>query len=226
MKWLSSFQRISQFVRNRHLISSFLENQELFQESEEESLWGSVTDREEEALKRLVQKAALHSGPIIEIGTLFGLTTQLIASAKEPTRKLITVDNYSWNPFAISPAHHLKFTHRALRTCKNLCNVEIFDGDNVTFYRQYQGERPSMIFIDAQHTYEGISVDLQWAVERNIPVICGHDYSLRWPGVMRAVDECFNGELRLYESLWSRSDSSNPSAKRPDTNKAFTSPSS
>src|SRR5438094_145093 len=54
-------------------------------------------------LKSLVQRSAQYPGPIIEIGTLLGVTTTHMALAKQPWQKIVTVDNYSWNPWALPP---------------------------------------------------------------------------------------------------------------------------
>jgi hypothetical protein len=51
------------------------------------------------------------------------------------------------------------------------------------------------------HTYEETKVDIQWARSVRASIICGHDYSERFPGVIRAVDE-FGGPSQLRGSLW------------------------
>ncbi len=179
------------------LLSTF----ESFSKGDGVSLWGSVNDAEEAVLKKLVQESARFDGPIIEVGTLFGFTTQLIASTKAPDRPLVTIDNYCWNPFHLPPEQHLKFTRRALRYCIQHSNVSIYDGSNATYYANYTGPRPSMIFIDADHTYEGVLVDLNWAKKMRIPLICGHDHTSEWPGIVRAVKEVL-GPVDVQESVW------------------------
>ena len=59
-----------------------------------------------------------------------------------------------------------------------------------------------MTFIDANHEYEGVKEDIDWAVSRGIPIISGHDYSDDFPGVMKAVNEAFPGKFRVTGSLW------------------------
>ena len=53
-------------------------------------------------------------GPIIEIGTLFGRSTLVIAANKALERKLITVDNYSWNPIGLDADTHYRITKNLL----------------------------------------------------------------------------------------------------------------
>jgi hypothetical protein len=199
---LTRLHRTIHLLRNRHLANALLATHEEFARTEDYSLWGSLSDQEQSVINRLIGCASRHPGPIIEVGTLFGLTTQLIATSKDRDRELITIDNYSWNPFSIPPGHHRKFTHRALRYCTLYCNTRIFDGSNRTFYSNYAGETPAMIFIDADHSYEGVLVDIAWAKKMRIPIISGHDYSTRFPGIVRAVEESFGPNFKVEESIW------------------------
>jgi hypothetical protein len=209
MSLIQLLRRLPQILHRRELVLQTLDDHVFFGKNPDESLWGSVTDREEDRLRALVTEAERYSGPIIEVGTLFGLTTQLLAACKSPSRKLITVDNYSWNPFSIPAEQHRTFTRRALRFCRLHANVEMYEGNNTTFYQEYRGERPAMVFIDALHTYEGVRTDIEWATQNQSPIIAGHDYSARWPGVQRAVDEFFGSQKQVFGSLW------NHTASRP-----------
>jgi predicted O-methyltransferase YrrM len=59
-------------------------------------------------------------GPIIEIGTLFGRSTLVMATQKSIERKLVTVDNYSWNPLEISTETHFRITQKTLLEAKKI----------------------------------------------------------------------------------------------------------
>lgn len=62
------------------------------------------------------------------------------------------------------------------------------------------------VFIDAEHTYEGVSADIAtWrGLVRDGGLIAGHDFNHKWPGVQKAVLEAFNPlDVRLGEdSVW------------------------
>lgn len=73
--------------------------------------------------------------------------------------------------------------------------------DKSEFYRIYNGAAPALVLLDAVHTYEETKVDIQWARSVRASIICGHDYSERFPGVIRAVDE-FGRPAQLRGSLW------------------------
>jgi|GEM_PF-751501 beta-1,4-mannosyl-glycoprotein beta-1,4-N-acetylglucosaminyltransferase len=56
-----------------------------------------------------------------------------------------------------------------------------------------KGVKPDMIFIDADHTYEGVCADIDaWSrLVGDDTLFCGHDLGA-WEGVQRAVEEKFN----------------------------------
>ncbi len=57
--------------------------------------------------------------------------------------------------------------------------------------RLLDGHDADMIFIDGDHTYASVSRDIlnYRGLLREGGLLAGHDYSLAWPGVIRAVDE-------------------------------------
>lgn len=141
-------------------------------------------------------------GPIIEVGTLFGWSTQIMAWCKREDRELITVDNYSWNPLHLSPAMHYAIVEEVLSEAVAKFNVRQVRMDKDSFYAAYTDASPALIFLDADHSYEATRADILWAKEAHAGIICGHDYnSPNCPGVVQAVDE-FGGPRQLIETLW------------------------
>lgn len=61
-----------------------------------------------------------------------------------------------------------------------------------------------LVFIDAQHTYEGVREDIAlWTPKvRAGGVLAGHDYSGSFPGVAQAVHEAFGNAVRVTDSVW------------------------
>lgn len=62
------------------------------------------------------------------------------------------------------------------------------------------------VFIDADHSYDAVVDDIvKWTpkVKRG-GWVGGHDYNLKWPGVVQAVDEAFGKRVRLLGpgSIW------------------------
>jgi predicted O-methyltransferase YrrM len=161
---------------------------------------GEVDLREAKLLVELVGGLRT-DGPIVEIGTLFGWSTRVLALAKEPERRLVTVDRYVWNPLGLSPEAHERATRAVLDEAVRELGVEVVAADKADFYAGWSGPAPSLVFLDAVHTYEETAADLEWARSVGAEVVCGHDYGAPWPGVVRAVDER-GGPARLVGTLF------------------------
>lgn len=192
------FSLLADIVRYRVSVNQFIK----FRNSGRNAFAGSVLPDELPLLKELVELSAKDNGPILEIGTLYGFTTQHIAEYKKPNQELITVDNFSWNPIGLTAEAHRDFCFRSLYYLRQCANTTIYDGSGTSFYASYAGATPSMVFIDADHSYEGVKEDIDWAVGCGVPIISGHDYSDAHPGVVRAVNERFPDNLRVMGSLW------------------------
>jgi hypothetical protein len=166
-----------------------------------DSTLGEITLGESIFLGKIVKRID-SSGPIIEIGTLFGKSTIAIASNKPPDRELITIDNYSWNPLGLTSDNHFHITQYLLSDAINNYNVKVLNLDKEDFYLKYAIETPSLVFLDAIHTYNETKKDILWAKHINAELICGHDYNEeKHPEVVKAVNE-FGGPKKIVESLW------------------------
>ena len=85
---------------------------------------------------------------------------------------------------------------------RDLPRVTFVKGYSDTCAEQFADESVDLIFIDADHSQEGVAKDLTaWLPKiRRGGVIAGHDYaSRRHPGVKRAVDEFFADHPRPVE---------------------------
>ncbi len=172
---------------------------------------GGLTAEEEEALGTWVHGCAEEgggaaangqAGPIVEFGTLFGLTTLLLSQCKPCGMRVITVDNFCWNPFGLSPELHRGFTRRVLRAAIAAGGVELVDADSRSFRERYRGPVPRLVFLDADHSYEAVKDEIAWAKGLGVPVICRHDYGNPRFGVTRAVDESFPAGVQTRGMLW------------------------
>jgi hypothetical protein len=72
------------------------------------------------------------------------------------------------------------------------------------FWAEVWPWQADLVFIDADHRYAAALADIRgWSRHvRRDGILCGHDYSEGWPGVMRAVDE--TGGAETAEALWWR----------------------
>jgi hypothetical protein len=202
-KFIRGMHKLCLLWRQRKLLAEMVERHAFFREHRGITVWGGISEEDECGLREAVARAATAPGPIVEIGALFGWTTQLLASLKSPEKELIAVENFSWNPFCIPATDHRVLTRRTLHYCIQHCRTRIFDGSAREFYESYRGPKPSMVFIDGDHSYEGVQTDIRWALERDVPVIAGHDFqaSLHEP-IVRAVSEQFANEFDLFGTVW------------------------
>lgn len=166
------------------------------------NFYGSISLQDEEGVKRAIQLASEYDGPIVEIGVLFGHTTNFIASTADPSKKIIAVDNFRWNPFGLTPESHKQFTERTLRYIVDHRNTELHSIDSGSFFKNYHGPTPSMIFIDAGHNYDDVLHDITVSIQMGIPVISGHDFSPQHEGVKKAVIEIFKDNFEVYGTVW------------------------
>lgn len=161
----------------------------------------TLTQEERSLIRELVLESGAFPGPIIEVGTLLGATTMWMALAKKPEQRIMTVDNYCWNPWYLTPKMHEALTAHCLYSLRETGHVEqVVMGKN-EFFASYDGPPPSMVFLDAWHTYEETKRDIDWAMSLKTPIIAGHDYCDLWPGVIQAVEES-GGAARLRGSVW------------------------
>lgn len=189
--------------RQRRVIRALANNHLYFSQTLDRSVWGSLSPRGRDELKRLVHRAADFPGPIIEIGTLFGFTTQMLADTKRADQDLISVDNYSWNPFGLPPDHHRAFTQGALYYCMKSTRLTLFDGTSADFFESYAGVAPALVFLDGSHSYEAVVEEIRHAKRLGTAIICGDDYSESFPGLQRAVHEELGEKITVNHSLWS-----------------------
>ena len=182
---------------------SILDQHDFFIKNKEMTVWGSVNDEDEQRIIELTEMASEIPGPIIEVGGLFGLTTQLIATYKPQDKRLISIENFSWNPFGLPKQDHKTIMERVLRYNIMHSNTEIYDGNKKDFYNSFKGETPAMVFIDADHSYQSVMNDIEWAQQNKIPLICGHDYCELHPSVKAAVNESFGEDIQVKGTIWS-----------------------
>lgn len=79
-------------------------------------------------------------------------------------------------------------------------NVIVMRSDSVEAAKEIKDT--DMVFIDADHSYEGCKKDIEAWRGKTRKLICGHDYNNTWPGVMRAVNEAFPDGVKVCGSIW------------------------
>lgn len=80
--------------------------------------------------------------------------------------------------------------------------AEVFKEDTVEFSENVTDNTVDFVFIDADHTYNGVKRDIRaWLPKiKNKGFICGHD--IHMDGVRKAVEENFNTWIELDNYVW------------------------
>ena len=83
---------------------------------------------------------------------------------------------------------------------------DVSDPDFVEALEHTCGGEADVVFIDASHDEASVRRDIATAkrLVKDGGIICGHDFSHSWPGVMTAVIELVPGFQRAGESIWWR----------------------
>lgn len=145
---------------------------------------------------------ACKMGSVAEVGSWKGRsTTVLLEGCKGP---VLAVDNWSGHDPSSNGAleRHASETDvhaEFLKNTSGYSNLTVRQSDSVA--GSVEGEAFDMVFIDAEHTYEGCRADIDAWLPRARRVIAGHDYNEAWPGVIKAVKETF-GQVKTVGSIW------------------------
>lgn len=118
---------------------------------------------------------AYHAGDVIlEIGTYSGKSAviEILGSRANPRRK-----RTAWFGIDLDPAA-VPRTQATLEQWKLTRYATLFFGDTRGFFQQHRIS-PTMVFVDADHRYEGVKQDIQVLapiLARDVPVLF-HDYN-------------------------------------------------
>lgn len=167
---------------------------------------------------RWLARQARRRRQIIEVGVWRGRTTKVLAAATPGT--VWAVDH--WKGCDSDERQALLYEGAAEQArvdfLRNLAveigtgKVRVLAGDSVDVAANLQvefGRMFDMIFIDADHSYDGVRRDLE-AFRPLLKVgglFCGHDYpwksvAVPWPGVGRAVREAVGVPNEGPSSIW------------------------
>lgn len=200
---IMKLKKLFKIIKYQRQIRELVSSQLTILENTHEFACGGLSDEEEAGLSELMEQVRQsEAGEIVEFGTLFGVTTLLLASLKAAGQKIITVDNFCWNPFGLRPEQHQVFTTRLLRYAIAAGDIELMVCDSAEFRGKFNGLVPAMVFFDADHSYEAVKDEIEWAKNLGIGVIAGHDYGHSDFGVTQAVDEAFPQGVNVRESVW------------------------
>jgi Methyltransferase domain len=174
-----------------------------------ESLEGWMSTPE---LYFLAENAKDHK-KIVEAGCYYGRSTRALCD--NAAGIVYAVDPWSGNygvnasrdgtPFAYSFKQPMVIFNQFIinlydHVISNKCIIQPME-----FSKFNPVEPVDMVFIDAIHDYDNVKQDIKHALGMlgEGGLLCGHDYSESWPGVIKAVDEVFgDGKVGVEDTIW------------------------
>lgn len=179
----------------------------------------NTTDNCSPAFEKLISE--LRPNLILEVGTYKGKSAIHMANLTKKYQipaKVVCIDTFLGSAEHYFCDQDLKKLHgyptmyyQFLANVMHTNNQDIIVPiplDSLSEYRilKENGTRADMIFIDAGHFYESISLDIKlyWELLKPGGVLLGDDYSpSNWPDVVRAVHEFFpNDEVHTDDAKW------------------------
>ena len=163
---------------------------------EGDSGFGGLDERETDALAAWVRDSGAPA--FVEIGTLFGFTARRIAATTRA--KVIAVDDFSWNPFGLSPEHHEAFARKVLSGS----GVELVKARSPEVFRALPPDvlRGAFVFLDGDHSYRAVREELAALRAAGLRAVAGHDFGRPPFGVERAVREAFGAPDEVSGTCW------------------------
>jgi len=150
-------------------------------------IYSISTDEERECLASLAREVK-QRGLILEVGTLYGGVTAVLALAA-PTSGVVTIDDFSWHPEGL-PVNSAASVYSSLHDA-GIKNVRIIEGDSRDIARAWN-TNIDLLWIDGGHSYEYVYSDL-FHFGQYAEVIALHDYkNPLWPTIEKAIDVFLN----------------------------------
>lgn len=147
-----------------------------------------------ELLKTITKLITSDNLKIIEIGVYKGRCTAM-------WNVFLINQNINYNYYAVdhfqgSTEHEKNVDYYNI--CKNnlvsiLDNISLIKNDSESESKNYPDNFFDIIYVDASHDYESVikDLDLWFPKLKKGGIMCGDDYVMGWPGVVRAVNEFF-----------------------------------
>ena len=149
-------------------------------------------------------ETAQRMGSVVEVGSWKGRSTTVLLAGCSGT--VTAVDNWSGHdPSSNGFLEDVVATEDVYATFKQNTdeynNLTIIRGHSAEIGNNIGNELFDMVFIDAEHTYEGCKADLDAWTPKARKIVAVHDYNASWPGVMQAFNEKFGVPKKVVGSI-------------------------
>jgi predicted O-methyltransferase YrrM len=151
-----------------------------------------------------LEEQASGKNVVIEIGSWRGRSSVALASA----RSLVCIDTFIDQPQETGSGEDIldDFLAAIDTDSDHVFPIrgDVSDAEFVESIEHDYGGEADIVFIDASHDEASVRRDIKTAMKLVKPggIVCGHDYSPAWPGVVAAVTALAPGFHRAAESIW------------------------
>lgn len=139
---------------------------------------------------------------VIEIGSWKGKSTHALASGCKGTVTCIDHWRGSEGDITLTLASREDVYTTFTKNTAEFKNIKVLRGFSHEIATENTSLKADMVFIDAGHNYDSCKQDIEDWLPRTKKLICGHDYSSEFPGVIKAVNEKFGKPDGVIDTLW------------------------
>lgn len=175
---------------------NFLMNRKINDLDRTSGIRGWSTDTE---LAALTEFASL-SDSVVEIGSWKGKSTKVLLENCKGTVYSVDTWNGSENEITGILAGCQDVFKEFLKNVGDYPNLVVYHGKSTDIAKEFD-KKVDMVFIDGDHSYESVKADIESWLPKCKKIMCGHDYSLNYPGVIKAVNEKFDIKFKA-DTLW------------------------
>jgi hypothetical protein len=148
----------------------------------------------------------------VELGSWKGRSFFTVAMGLRSGSTLTAVDSFTTAHTALPfvPTRewvrdHFEIVLSTARKLRPDLNLEVICDDSADSSRSFPTKEADVVFFDADHSLEGLTRELDAWLPKARPdaIICGHDYSDGFPGIVSLIDERFPERIVVPEtSIW------------------------
>jgi hypothetical protein len=172
---------------------------------------GQMSEEELRGVEHLAKRVR-PGGHIVEIGSLYGLSSFTWATSVDPSVTVYCIDPWVRAPWVIElveqkvpncPEFSFEAFQQYTKSCANIIPIRGYSPDDVKDW----GKQIDLIFDDALHHNPFFRNNLRFWLPKVRPggIMCGHDYCSEWPDVVNEVDRLareFGLQVRQRQKLW------------------------
>lgn len=140
---------------------------------------------------------------IVEIGCWKGRSTHALCSGCKG--KVYAVDHFKGSTGeeeAHKEAQEKDIRKEFEKNMEGFNNLTLLPISSKEAMEKFKDKEVDMVFIDGSHDYESVKEDIEGWLPKCKKLISGHDFSVDWEGVQRAVKEKFGDQIDVVDTIW------------------------